>query len=378
MIIKKFTKLKDMLKKHMRVVVFGTSILWAATALLSFMAITKPAQITETYLQNKVIHNTSFDYKAYFIKSSVYKDTVLSNPESFMVEKLLDFISIGINSSIKSDKPLTGKLKSKLTAELSSEDLPEVKELLPEAKIYETTVTSTDSTLINEAATIDFKKYIEPLLKSIEKDMNSRPSSYQIKIKFEVLESDVNFNGEQIPIKGSSEIVFESKNSRLMKISERKYTNEYPMNEYRVIHENFNIFGLSFGVIAARYLFLVMWILIGILESILIFSRHKVVKPNVSETNIINKKHKDKLFQLSKDININDKQLLELEKFTSLLQISEDKEIPILMYGKEDSTAYYAADGEFVYKYTATNTINTSSSEELTPILMGSDVNNGG
>ncbi len=369
-------KIIKVTKKYQRFISGTIAVLWIFSSIVVYKAITTPLEIRRNITDNKITTTTDYSYTANVKQSALYKSSSLDNPEGTIFYKLLDSLVIKINSRINSDKPISGGVKSKVTLELTGEDLSSTVELLPEQKVYNSTLgNSNESNLVKDDITINMKDMVDSCLDNIEQQTGYRPNKYNIKLKTEIVDGNVVFNGNKVNLDGSSELNFEYSNGQIKRVGETSFKKDNPINISIVEPQKLSFIGMAIPLKEARYIFITIWILLSTAGAAMIKQSLKDNKKIVSEADQIEKKYGNRFAELEQRIEHQGRLYLPLKTFRAMMNISDDKDLPILKFVDTDRVIYYIYDNNCIYSYNASK-INTAMPVRVSSVRVGSELAN--
>ncbi|NLC63895.1 MAG: DUF5305 domain-containing protein, partial [Thermoanaerobacterales bacterium] len=183
-----------------------------------------------------------------------------------------------------------------------------------------------------------------------------------------LVEGDIIFTDNRIPLDSTPEFTFELTNG-LMKLvneapddlmdphsplnSKTEFVKEDVIERTEISAQKYNLFGWDFSIIASRYVFAIISLLLLVYLLSLLVREKRLIKQALTEAERIDKKYRSKIIPVKRLL---DTQLLNLESFKALLKIADEKEQPIFRYRESDDTViYYVVDGDHVFSYSAYN-----------------------
>lgn len=330
-------------------------VLFIVFGVFAIKALFTPKQINKTYTENKIQQKTSYSFKAEIIPCTLYPQGGIISPEGPMFTKITNTIIVDVVSLVISDKPvkLTGSYKT--VVELAAEDLWKKEYLLDQKNHIE--LEGKEIEYFKKSYSVDLTK-INDFIFKVEEEINIRPNKYTIRIKPYFIGSIV-YQDEVIDIDSSPEFNFDYSNGKIQLSEETPQNNTFIkediVEKHKTIYQSLNILGVGLPLIFSRYLFTILCILI---LSFYVYTAIKAIKSKrrmLTEAQKIDKKYHNRMIHVYTGFDLSNKNVITLTCFKSLVQLSDDKDLPILRYGgKEDKTVmYYIIDGDCVFVFHA-------------------------
>lgn len=358
---------EDALKrlKNSKLLLVGAVALFMVFAVLSVDALRRPQKIEEKVVSNKIVQKTNFDYKIEVKPCILYPDGGIVSPEGDIISEITKSIKLTVNSDITSEKPVTVKGTQKVTFSLIAENLWERQYVLTQEKPFE--MNGMENKIIQSEYVINLQELYD-FMEKVQKEIKAYPEKYLIKLKPQ-LNGNIIFEDKEIPLDTTPEITFEAGSNFIKlldseenqesekKTNGREFIKETPVENINTIYPEYNLFGRNFPIIAVRYGFSITALLL--LLFIIYSLKQKIKLPEgkvLSEAEKIDKKYKSRLLFLQGAINKKDKSVFTLQTFKSLINLSDERELPIVRIKNDDMTvSYQVVDGDCIYVYEASN-----------------------
>jgi hypothetical protein len=338
-------------------------LLWIVSTIFACSAFRQPLQLEHKIIENKIIQKTAMDYSVEVIPCLLYPEGGIIKTDSPILTNITDSINICLTSTISAERPVVVQGTYQIIARLVSEGVWEKEFVFKE----ETPIrVEEDAPFINLEHKI-VPSYYQGFIEAVEEDTRTRSSKYLLTIK-PLVEWDIIFNDNRIPLDSTPEFTFELTNG-LMKLvneapddlmdphsplnSKTEFVKEDVIERTEISAQKYNLFGWDFSIIASRYVFAIISLLLLVYLLSLLVREKRLIKQALTEAERIDKKYRSKIIPVKRLL---DTQLLNLESFKALLKIADEKEQPIFRYRESDDTViYYVVDGDHVFSYSAYN-----------------------
>lgn len=331
-----------------------TSLFFLTSLIIFFHSISSPASIEKSVDENVIVQETTFDYAAKVQPSTLYRGGIISPGDKPIFTKITDELLVTINSTINTIEPVVISGTSQVDLVIEAEGMWTHIIPLSENKTFQ--VEGTNNSLLEKTHTIKLQD-VFATIENIEEEVGFRASRINFMIAPH-FDGEISFKDKKIPIDLNQNLIFESSGLQLTLLSETEFSQTLPIVSKQTISQNYRLFGLELPLSLVRIVSLLVSIslLAFLLIKTKLLSKFKM-KP-VSEAEKIIKKHKKHLIPVSRKLVLPQKPLIELKSFEALIQISEQKELPILQFEEEknnDLVIFYTIDQEIAYMYEATN-----------------------
>lgn len=335
-------------------------ILWVAFTIFAYKAIKQPLVAEEKVIENKIEEKVLFDYAAIVQPSTLYPRGGKVVPDKVIFTKLTDKLIIQLDSIINTEKPVKIEGSTGVVFSLVAKDMWEREfELVANHSINTEGI---HNSILQKEIELDIEDILS-FTNKVEEESLVRSSNYLLVIKPKVEGTIFNEKGNKLlEINSNIEIPFEV-SGQFIKYAgesmEREFIKTEVIENINTVPQRFYLFGKELSIIKSRYFFSTISIILLVL--ILISIAEKVIfkEEKTNEIYSIDKKHKSKIISLSNKTNFGNSPQLGLKSFKALLQISEEKEEPILRYADENEGAvyYYIIGNPTIYYYRSINSI---------------------
>ncbi len=358
--IKLFGRVK---RKYRPYIVGIIIILCISSTFFTYKAMSKPLVLEENVVKNTIEEKIAFDYAAQVQASTLYPEGGQVIPDGVMFTKLTDKLIIQLDSSINTEKPVKVQGDSEVTYSLVAKDMWERTFNLTDHQISSQGISNT---LLQEQVEIDISK-IFAFIEIIEEETIVR-GTYSLVIRPQVTGSVLGEENNEIhEINKSLEIPFDISSQYIKYAGEsidKEFIEKKNIEEIKIIPQKLIFFGKELPIIKSRYAFGSISIITLLILIIGIFEFGMLKKKNRTEVNLIDKKYKNKIIDISDKTSFRNLPQLRLKNFKSLLQISENNEESILRYvdDTEEKAYYYIVSANTLYYYSIVkNTIDKGS-----------------
>lgn len=345
------TRLTKRPKKSFKKWVIGAlGIVWILSTILAYKALKQPLKVEQRNVENRIIENTTFNYKVEVEKSTLFPKGGIVEPEETMFTSITKAIHLNINSNITSDGPVTVQGIKRVYIKLVAEGLWERQFILDPEKKFN--LQGNENKLVDNDYAVDIKEIAE-YIEDVEKEIIVRPDKYLLTIKPE-FEGNIIYNGNEFPIDSAPEFSFEFSN-QIKQIGESEFTIEKPIETIMSISQDFKLLNISIPLMTARLMFSIISLALLGLVSLGIYRPFKLNDADESAADRIDKRYKNRLINIERNILVSNKINVNIKSFKSLIQLADDKEQPVLRYKNSDigRVYYYVIDGDCVYSYSA-------------------------
>lgn len=355
------------INKKYRILILGLIVfIFLISTFFALKAIGQPLNIEEKATENKIEERTSFDYAASVHPSTLYPQGGKIAPDGVIFTNLTDKLIVQIDSSISAEKPVRVEGKVEVIYTLTAKDMWEREFNL--VSTQGVNLQGTTNSLLKKEIQIDLEK-ISSYIKRVEEETLVRPSNYMLTIKPKIKGTVYGENDNVIyEIDNGIDIPFELSGQYV------KYAAESPEKEFiktkilestKQVPQSFDFFGMKMPIVSARYIFGIISIISLAFILIALIEKSMTNKKIITEVSLIDKKNKNKIIEVSDDVNFGELPQLSLKSFKALLQIAEEKEEPILRYSNhiEGTVYYYVLGTTITYYYRSSENIVAKGSE---------------
>ncbi len=349
------------INKKYRIYVLGLiAILWLISTIFAFKAMGQPLDIERKIIENKIEEKTIFDYAAIVRPSTLYPQGGKVAPDGVIFTNLTDKLIIKLDSSINTEKPVRVEGNAEVIYSLVSKDMWEREfELVSPQAIN---LQGTTSSLLKKEIQIDLEK-ISNFIKRVEEETLVRPSSYILNVKPKIKGTVYGDNDEILHVIDNEMVIpFELSGQQIKYVAEspkKEFIKTKTLDRINKFPQSFSFLGIKMSVVNARYIFGIISITLLTLIIVAFFENSLIKKEKESEVDLIDKKNRSKIIEISDEINFGELPQLSLKSFKALSRIAEEKEEFILRYANniEGTVYYYVLGNTNIYYYCSSESI---------------------
>ncbi len=224
----------------------------------------------------------------------------------------------------------------------------------------------TEIPLIDTNFNIDLDE-INSFITQVEEETNIRSDQYLFEVAPNI-NGTITYDGNEIPIPEQENLVFQSSYEEIILISDKAFTSTIPFTSSQIITNTFNFFGNALPLGPVRIISTIMSI-IFLLPTIYLYANLVATRKSSLSTQVdnINKKYGDRIIPVSQKINSDDKTVITLQSFKSIIKIADEKELPIFHHRihEDGSAVYFIADGDYLYNYETIKLTIAHSTEDI-------------
>jgi hypothetical protein len=194
---------------------------------------------------------------------------------------------------------------------------------------------------------------VKTFIEQVEEETGISPEQYSIEIVPNIL-GTIYYEGKEKAFNSEEKLVFQYSYDEITLASEKTFTSVTPFTSTEVITNSLTIFGIALPLIPVR---IVSTIFSSLLLIAFIYSYANLlkdrIKPIRSQIDKINKKYGNRIISVSQKVNIDQKSIITLSSFKSVIKVADEKELPIFCHKihEDGSALYFIVDGDFVYNY---------------------------
>ncbi|MDF2820309.1 MAG: hypothetical protein K0R15_750 [Clostridiales bacterium] len=351
---------------YQKVIIVMIAIVWVTSTFFACKAIRQPLRKENKITQNILEQKKAYHYAAKVKPSVLYPEGGVIVPEGVIFNSLTEQLIITLDAGIHSEKSIKVEGSAGIVYSIVAKDLWEREyELIANQTIMSEGV---NHSLLQEEFSIDVKKIVD-LIETIEEETLARPVNYLLVIRQKISGKIYQENGEEIRTFNSDlEIPFELTSQYIKyagESSEKEFVDIIPIEEVNIIDQSFHFLNHNVSIIGARYSFSLISILTFIPLFIKITKKYKHIKNEVTEIDMIDKKHKGRIIEVADEISFEILPKLGLKNFNTLLQIADEKEEPIFKFAdtKTGSVFYYILGTSNIYYYSIAEKLLLKGSE---------------
>ncbi|QUW23535.1 hypothetical protein JSQ81_08555 [Sporosarcina sp. Marseille-Q4063] len=356
-----FSNLLNKKNKKLKFSLTGLLIIAATVSVSSFLqSTTTTSQINDNTAQ----FGTSYEYQATITPNILYPKGGTVDVENTIFKKITTAIPINLTSTIKSDNEVTAAGTYEIQLIVKAGELWERVFPLQEKQVFE--LKGTELILIDNNFDIALTE-INSFITQVEEETGIRSDQYLLEV-VPTINGTITYDGKEMPIPEQENLVFQSSYEEIVLISDKSFTSAIPFTSSEIITNTFNFFGTALPLVPVRIISMILSILLLLpiiyLNASLVATRKKTSTTQVDK---INKKYGSRLIPVSQKINSDDKTMITLQSFKSIIKIADEKELPIFYYRthQDGSAVYFIADGDYLYRYETVKLTIARSTEEI-------------
>ena len=350
-------------KENNKKIVFTLVILLIISVPISVYSLVKPPSTSNQITDNNLEINTSFDYKATIKPNVLYPDGGTVEVGDTIIKKITTSIPVDLQSMINSENEVTAKGSHEIQLVVKAADLWERSFSLAEKQTFEHK--GTEIPILDSTFNVNLEE-VKTFIEQVEEETGISPEQYSIEIVPNIL-GTINYEGKERDFHLEDKLAFQYTYNEITLASEKSFSSVTPFTSTEVNTNSLIIFGITLPLIPVR---IVSTIFSSLLLIAFIFAYKNLVnyrvKPIRSQIDKINKKYGNRIISVSQKVNMDEKSIITLSSFKSVLKVADEKELPIFCHKiHEDGTAlYFIVDGDFVYNYETIKSSLTQSTEK--------------
>ena len=347
-------------KNNKKLLIIFTVLLLMSTSITVY-SMSQPNTLTNKSDENVSRIDTIYDYKA-TIKPN------LLNPEGGTIEvgdtffkKITTAIPFTIKSTILSDNEVQANGTYEINLIVKAGELWEKTFPLDKEQTFQQN--ATEISILDKSYNIDIEK-MKTFITQAEEETGVRSDQNTIEV-IPTIKGTINYDGQEVPFQVNEKLIFQYTYEKIILASEKSYTSSLPFSTTKEITNSMGIFNLELPVDIVRIVsaFLSITLLISTL-----FIGYKTqwkvrIKPIPTQIEKINKKYSSRIIHVAEKINTNQKSIITVQSFTSILRIADEKELPIFHINNQQSefATYFIVEGEYFYQYEVSKIENVLS-----------------
>ncbi|WLR55491.1 DUF5305 family protein [Mesobacillus subterraneus] len=322
-------------------------IVYIITTFIAFKAFLTPADNVETKINNSISQNTVFDYKATVTPNTLYPDGGTIEPGKSIFTNITSSIPVNIKTSIQSDNPIEAEGTKEIVLSISSGDLWEKEFPLKPAESF--SLTGKDLSIVDGKYIIDLDK-VSNFIETVESETKISNSSYMVSIKPK-FEGFLTYKDNQYEFKNDALLSFEYTKEKISLMNENglEYVNNSNVEDNIVTDTRFQILGIDAPLEIVRWASTFLSILLLIVLGLIYFS--KKTGSGSHEAESIDKKFKSRIINVSEELDLSGKTKIPLTAFKDLIQISEERELPVFKQESQSFLHFFVLENDFCFIY---------------------------
>ena len=330
-------------------------MLWVVLAILTVQVWRTPLVEEETVKENSVILLSNYDYVAEVEPCTLYPEGGVQKASGVIFPLITEKLTVSVETKLSAEKPVSAQGSYRLILQLTAEDLWTKDFPLAAEKSF--IVQGQSGNIIKEEVVLDLEK-IKEFIIQVEKETENSRRTYSLAVKPELVGTLV-YDQKTLPLREESSLQFSYESREIKPEGERNFSTDLSFEKKIKKQQNFVFAGKSFSLVGARelltglaLLFLVWWI-----SQV---RQQQLIKKSWAESKTIDKKYGSRLIQVVEKVEVTGKIKLRLQSFQTLLQMAEEKEVPICRVCSDGmKVIYFVLNDDCLYYYLV--------EEQLTP-----------
>ncbi|WP_409344248.1 DUF5305 family protein [Paenibacillus sp. MBLB4367] len=345
------------IKRKILLTVLGISTLFLS--ILSVQAFLKPAVQVRKTVENQINSNVRLDYKAEVTASALYPKNEIITPDMVIFARITKSVPVNINYALKAQKDIAVSGSYRVLMTLTADQMWQKEYELKGKTLFE--ATGKELQVVQDSISINLESMID-FIARVEKETQLKPQKYTIKIK-PLLDGQIKYEDRTFPVDQSPELNFEYVNNYLKMIGNKEYAKEYAAEKTSSTPQSLEVLGAAISIPLARSIFPAGALLLSALLGGLVVMRRKQGDGGSSESAAIDKKLAKRLIHLAEFSLPEENRFIRLQSFDMLLQMAEEKELPLLRLQESDEevVTYFILDGSCMYGYKAMGNLQSAS-----------------
>lgn len=330
---------------HITVVILLTMTL--AVCIFSF---TQPVMLTMDGNSNQAQVETQYSYEATVTPNVLYPAGGTIPAGESIIKKITTAIPVTMNTKIVSGKEVAIQGTHQVEMTVIAEELWEKTFPLEEQKTFDKQGSTID--IINGQYRIDLDK-LSNFLAQVEDETGISSSKYTVEIQPNV-SGTISYGGQQKPIELTDKLVFQYTFDSIVLMSEKRFTSPIAFGTSEVSANTFRLFGLLLPIGSVRTVSSILALaIVGVWIYLNKNAFHRNNRRTTTEMELIHKKYGKRIIQVANHENRQDKSVVTLTAFASVLAISDEKELPIFFCDntEQNRCVYFLIDGTSCYEY---------------------------
>jgi len=337
-------------KEKNKKIIYTLIVMLGISAAISVYSLLIPKTTSSQINDNTSKIDTSFNYQATIKPNILYPNGGTVEVGDTIFKKITTLIPVNLKSTIRSENEVIAKGSHEIQLVVKAGELWERSFPLEKKQSFEHK--GKDISILDNTFDInleDVKKFIA----QVEEDTGISPEQYTIEVVPNVL-GTLNYEGKEREFQLDDKLAFQYYYDEIVLASEKTFSSVTPFTSTEVITNSFAIMGLTLPLIPVR---IVSTIFSSLILIAFIYAYKNLVsnrvKPMRSQIDKINKKYGNRIISVSQKVNMDEKSIITLSSFKSVLKVADEKELPIFCHKiHEDGNAlYFIVDGDYVYNY---------------------------
>ncbi|RSK26426.1 hypothetical protein EJF36_05895 [Bacillus sp. HMF5848] len=334
------------IKKWALFVIIPILIVSCFVTIKAFMT---PTEVTETILENVIKEETNFAYEAEVKRSLLYPEGGTIDPGEHIIKNITKSIPVSINSQVFAEEPVEVAGNYQLNMSITAEGLWKKDFTLEEPVAFNKS--SNEVNIINKTYNVDVEKIVS-FIEAVEKEIKIGVGSYIIEIK-PILDGKIIYKDQTYELNKESVLKFDYSKEQfsLIKDTELEFYNEYAVENTKNIVNELVIFNITLPISGTRIVGLILTLLC--VAAMIVVMKDKIANAvKTPEQEKIDKKHKSRIVEIHPSTDLNQFQRIALTAFKQVIQIADDKELPVhKQITSVGETQYFVIDNNLLYFY---------------------------
>ncbi len=322
-------------------------VLFVVIAIYSF---SQPAQSAVNNNATSTQIGTTYAYKATVSPNILYPAGGTVPVGETIVKKITTAIPIDLKSTINAAEEVIVKGTHEVQLVVKAQDLWEKRFPLEQKQSFEQQ--GTEISIIDSLYTISLNE-LNAFITQVEEETGITPSNYTLEVEPNLV-GTISYAGIERELLVQDKLVFQYAFDSIILASEKAFTSTIPFGTAEVITNTFTLAGVAIPLATIRTASTMLSLLL--ILAIFFFNKTSFVKRKAkipSEIDTINKKYGNRIIQVSNNENLNQKSIISLTSFKSIVKIADEKELPIFFHTshQENQAIYFIVDGNYVYNF---------------------------
>ncbi|MGI6588040.1 MAG: DUF5305 family protein [Peptococcia bacterium] len=347
---------KHIKRKRGQGLLWFTFILWIAFSVLTVRTWQKPLVQEEIIKENPLVWTSNYDYVVEVNPCILYPEGGARNVTDAIFPTLTKKIIVSVETELSAEKPVSAQGSYQLLFQVTAEDLWTKDFPLTSKKNY--VIQGKRGKAIQEEVVLDLEK-INEFIAQVEKETGNSRRTYYFTVKPE-LTGTLTYNKKTLPLQEDSALQFAYEANEINLVGEQNFSTDLFFEKKEKKLQSFVLAGHSFSLVGARRLFPGLSLLFLMLWVYQI-RQHHLIEKGWRESQKIDKKYGSRLIYVVEKVNIAGKTKIRLKSFQSLLQIAEEREVPIFCraYSTSFKVVYFVPDSAYLYYYLVEEQLTT-------------------
>lgn len=345
-----FISFKSWLKNNAKAVFYALLLLAVISGSVLVRSLLQPLTTTSEFNDNNANLETSYDYKATITRNVLYPKGGTIDVGDTILTKITTAIPLNLTTSLSLDNEATIRGSHEVQLVIDAGEL--WNRVFPLEPKQSFDLTGKDLAILDKSYQIKLVE-ITTFIAQVEEETGIRADQYSIEIAPNI-EGTIFYDGKTESIPEQESLVFQLTNDELILLSEKSFKNVTHFTSTGIMTNGFIFLGSSLPLVHVRVIssifsFLMLLSLIY-LYPILMASRKK---SSANQVDKINKKYGNRIIPVSQNINSEEKTMITLLSFKSIIKIADEKELPIFYHRihQDGRAVYFIADGDYLYNY---------------------------